>query len=217
MEKVSRRREFFSAKNVAFLAVLVALVIILQVFGGYFKIGATSLSFVLVPIILGGMLLGVGAGALLGCVFGLVVIIDALCGIDPFTMFLLSEQPVLTVLLCIVKGVAAGALSALLFKAIAKKNKYVAVFVSAAAAPIINTGIFILGALLITEPINAFLTSVGMELAGLSPFYIVVVICVGVNFFVELAINLVFAPAVYTVERVVEKQITTRKNNDNLS
>ena len=207
---MEKKKSFFSARNITFLAVLVALVVVLQVFGGYFKIGATSLSFVLVPIILGGMLLGVWSGALLGFIFGLVVIIDALCGLDPFTMYLLSEQPVMTVLLCLLKGTMAGVVSALVFKAIAKKHKYVAVFVSAALAPIVNTGIFVLGALLITEPINAYLSAAGLDIAGLSPFYIILVICVGVNFFVEFAINLVLAPALYTVETVVEKRIKTK-------
>ncbi len=210
MEKT--KRSYFTAKNVSYLAVLTALVIVLQVFGGYFKIGATSLSFVLVPIVLGGMLLGVVAGGILGAVFGLVVIFDALGGMDPFTLFLLQEQPVFTVLLCILKGVAAGVLPALAYKFIAKKNKYIAVFVAGALAPICNTGLFVIGAFIIMEPINAFLTAAGMDLSGFSAAYIVFVVCVGVNFFVEFAISLLLSPALYSVTNVVEKQIKARKS-----
>ena len=197
MEK--QKKNFFSAKNVTYLAVLTALVIVLQVFSGYFKIGATSLSFVLVPVVLGGMIMGVVPATLLGLVFGLVVIFDALGGLDPFTLYLLGEQPFFTVLLCLVKGAAAGAVSALCFKLIAKKNKYAAVFVAA--------GIFVLGAFCMTGTISAFLSGAGLDLTGLSPFYIVFVLCAGVNFFVELAINLVCAPAMYTVDNVVSKRI----------
>ena len=68
--KVSR---LFSAKYVTTLAVLLALVVLFQVFGSYIKIGTTSFSFVLVPIVLGGVLLGVIAGAILGFAFSLVV------------------------------------------------------------------------------------------------------------------------------------------------
>lgn len=208
MEK--KKSSFFSAKNISFLAVLTALVIVLQVFSGFFKIGATTFSFVLIPIVLGGMLLGPMAGTFLGFVFGCVVLIDALCGLDPFTLYLLGEQPVFTVLLCLVKGMGAGFVSAIAYKLIAAKNKYVAVFVASALAPIVNTGIFIIGAFFITNSISAFLSSAGMDLTGLSPFYIILVFCVGVNFFVEFALNLVLAPAVYTVENVVEKQILAR-------
>ena len=205
MEK--QKKNFFSAKNVTYLAVLTALVIVLQVFSGYFKIGATSLSFVLVPVVLGGMIMGVIPATLLGLVFGLVVIFDALGGLDPFTLYLLGEQPFFTVLLCLVKGAAAGAVSALCFKLIAKKNKYAAVFVAAAVTPVVNTGIFVLGAFCMTGTISAFLSGAGLDLTGLSPFYIVFVLCVGVNFFVEFAINLVCAPAMYTVDNVVSKRI----------
>lgn len=208
MEKEKTR--FFSAVNIAYMAVLLALVIVLQVFGGYFKIGATSLSFVLVPIVLSGMLLGVMPALVLGVVFGLVVIFDALGGMDPFTLYLLNEQPVITVLLCIVKGGAAGAVSALAFKLISKKNKYVAVFVASATAPIINTLIFVLGALCISGTISDFLNGAGIDVTQMNPFYIVLVICVGINFFVELAINLICAPALYTVNKVISKQIKVK-------
>lgn len=203
MKKVSEMKQYFTAKNVTYLAVLVALVVVLQACSGFFVVGTTALSFVLVPIVLGGMLLGAGAGALLGAVFGLVVIVDALVGLDSFTLLLLQEQPVFTVLLCFIKGIAAGVVSALVYKAISKKNKYVAAFVAAALAPICNTGIFILGGLMMSGTIGSLFAN-GMEV---SVIYFLVIVCAGINFLVEFAINLVCAPALYTVENVVEKQI----------
>lgn len=50
------------AKKIAVLGVLAALVILLQCLGGLFAIGGLSLSFVLVPIVLGGAVFGVGVG-----------------------------------------------------------------------------------------------------------------------------------------------------------
>lgn len=208
----SKKSKFFSARNVSFLGFLVALVIVLQACSGFFKIGATSLSFVLIPILLGGMLLGVGAGALLGAVFGVVVIVDALAGLDPFTILLLEHQPIFTVILCLVKGVAAGVLPTLAFKAISKKNKYAAVFTAAVLAPVCNTGIFILGGLMMSGTIGTLFA----EPNGVSVIYFLVIGCAGINFLVELALNLVLAPALYTVENVVERNIikkySSRKN-----
>lgn len=211
------KKEFFSAKNIAFLAVLVALVIVLQLFGSYIKIGSTPISLVLVPIILGGMLLGVWVGLGLGILFGFMVIMSALAGYDPFTMALLQINPAMTVILCLLKGGLAGFVSGLLFKIIQPKNKYVAVFAAAIAAPIVNTGIFVVGGFIIIDTITEVFKSFGSDLSGISPFYIIFVLCVGVNFFIELAINLVCAPALYTVDKVVEKQFMVRKKNDNLS
>ncbi len=208
------KTRFFSAKNVAYLGVLLALVIVLQVFSGYFKVGTTSLSFVLVPIVLGGMVLGIWGGAFLGLAFGLVVIFDALGGLDPFTLVLLTASPAscaLTVILCIAKGVAAGVGSALIFKLFYNKNKYVATFLASAAAPILNTGVFAIGALCMGGTLTQVFNALGMDVSGFSVFYIVFVLCIGVNFFVEFAINLICAPAVYIVDNAVGKRIRAAK------
>lgn len=214
-----KKQRFFSAKYVAYLGVLTGLVIALQMLSGFMKIGTTTFCLVLVPIVLGGIILGVAAGAILGAVFGLVVIIDAFIGLDPFTLFLLGEQPFFTVLLCLVKGVAAGVVPALIYKPIAKKNKYVAAFVAAILAPLCNTGVFAAGAFIILQPIMDYLTACGMDLNGMSAAYIVFAVLITVNFFVELAINVVLAPAIYSVNGVVEKRLALRKKarNDNLS
>lgn len=57
---------FFSAKNVATLGVLLALVIVLSVFGGTINIGTVSLNFSLIPIVLGALVLDPLAGGILG-------------------------------------------------------------------------------------------------------------------------------------------------------
>lgn len=200
------KNNFFTAKYVAYLGVLTALVIAFQMLSGFMKIGTTAFCLVLVPIVLGGMLLGIVAGAILGGIFGLIVIIDGLIGLDPFTLYLLNVQPFFTVALCILKGVAAGVIPALVYKFISRKNKYVAAFVAAVLAPVCNTGVFSIGALLMLDSI---LPALGNPTN--SPAYVVFVLLIGVNFFVELAINLVLAPAVYTVNGVVEKRISVRK------
>ena len=199
-------KKFFSTKNVTYLAVLLALVILFQVLSGFMKIGTTTFCLVLIPIVLGGVMLGVRAGAFLGFAFGVVVIVDALCGLDPFTLYMLNDQPVFAVLLCLIKGVAAGVVPALVYKAVAKRNERVGMFVAAALAPIVNTGIFILGALMMSGLFMETMTAFGVDVAGLSPFYVIVVIGVGINFFVELALNLVLAPTMNTVVKIVSRR-----------
>lgn len=213
------KQSFFSAKYVSYLGVLAGLVIALQMLSGFMKIGATTFCLVLVPIVLGGLILGVAAGAILGFLFGAVVLVDALIGLDPFTLFLLGEQPVFTVIMCLAKGVAAGAIPALIYKLIAKKNKYVGSIVAAVLAPICNTGVFAIGAFFIMQPILDFFASVGSDLSGLNPAYIIFILLIGVNFFVEFAINALLAPAIYSVNNIVAKKISLRKKqtNDNLS
>lgn len=197
------KRKFFSAKRVTGLAVLLALVIVLQLWGNNIKIGATGLSFVLVPIVLGGVLFGLSAGAFLGLVFGFITLMYGVTGADPFTAVLFAEHPFLTSAVCLVKGTAAGLAAGLLFRLIEKKNGYVGVFVASAAAPVVNTGLFILGALLMSDTLSANFVADGSTV-----LYFLIIGCAGINFLVELAINLMLSPAMYSVIRVVSGRKT---------
>lgn len=207
MEK--KKRTFFSARNITFLAVLVALVVILQLWGSTIPIGAAglNLSFVLVPVTLGAILLGPVSGLILGFVFGFVVLMTGITGANFFTAYVLNDSPFFTTATVLLKGMVAGFVAGVLYNLIKKKNKYVAVFVAAAVVPVLNTGIFILGALCMSGSLKAFVSSYMPELNGRNIMYIIIVGFVTVNFFIELAINLICAPALHTVENVVEKQI----------
>ncbi|MDE5722261.1 MAG: ECF transporter S component [Clostridia bacterium] len=207
MEK--KKREFFSARNITFLAVLVALVVVLQLWGSTIPVGAggLNLSFVLVPVTLGAIILGPIAGLILGFVFGFVVLMTGVTGANFFTAYVLNDSPFFTVVTVLLKGMVAGFVSGVLFNVIKKKNKYVAVFVAAAVVPLLNTGIFILGALCMSGSLKTFVSSYMPDFNGRNIMYIIVVGLVTVNFFIELAINLICAPALHTVETVVEKQI----------
>ena len=200
-----KKSKFFSAKNIAYLAVLLALVIVLQIWGSGVKIGTTSVSFVLIPIVLGAILLGPVAGAFLGCAFGVVVIVMGVMGVDYFTFVVFSDHPVLTVILCLVKGAAAGFVAGILFKALRGKSESAAVLVSALAAPVVNTGLFILGAMLMSDTLSANFVADGQTV-----LYFLVIGCAGLNFVVEFIINAVASPAIYTVARVVGKKVEGR-------
>lgn len=202
------KKRFFTSRNIAFLAVLLALVIVLQVFASAIPIGATRISLTLIPIVLGAMLLGPLAGAFLGAAFGVVVLVVALSGGDPFTAVLLGDHPVLTVALCLVKGAAAGLAAGWIYRLVRKKNEYAAAVTAALVAPVVNTGLFILGALLMSDTLGANFVEDGM-----SVIYYLVIVCAGINFIIEFFVNAVASPALYTVERVVERAIRGRRGS----
>ena len=149
------------------LAILLALVIVLQQFGSGIKVGPTSFSLVLIPIALGGMLLGPGAGAFLGLVFGIIVFLAGVTGQDVFTQILFQDHPFLTALTCLGKGAAAGFGAGLVYKLVAPKNRIVAGFLSAAMTPILNTGLFILGGLLMSDTLSAMFPQYRLRLHAL--------------------------------------------------
>lgn len=211
MDGVSSKKQFFTAKNISYIAVLVALVVVLQIFGGNIKIAGLSLNLALVPIALGAILFGPLMGSILGLICGLIVMIYGVTGNEPFTFFIFSQSPFMTVLLCLVKTTLAGCAAGWAYKLIAKKNKWIAVFVASALVPIVNTGIFAIGCFIILDSIVAYLNGLGLDTTGMSAAYIVFVVVITWNFFIELLTSLVLAPAVATVTRVVEKQISSRK------
>ena len=79
-----------------------------------------------------------------------------------------------------------------------------AVFVSAGVAPVLNTRLFIVGCLCMSGSIQIFQSSIAAT--GMNVFVFIVVGLVTFNFFVELAVNLLVAPALHRVIGVVEKQ-----------
>ena len=200
------KKRFFTSRNIAFLAVLLALVIVLQIWASAIPIGTTRTSLTLIPIVLGAVLLGPAAGAFLGAAFGAVVLCVALAGGDAFTFVLLSDHPVLTAALCLIKGAAAGFVAGLLYKLIRRKNEYAAIITASLAAPVVNTGLFILGALFMSDTLSANFVA-----DGTTVMYFLVIGCAGINFIIEFFVNAVASPAIYTVERVVEKAVRGRR------
>ena len=74
MEVFMERKKFFTSRNVAFLAILVALVIVLQVMSTLIgRLGGTPLSLVLIPVVLGAVMIGPLAGTLLGLGLGFLL------------------------------------------------------------------------------------------------------------------------------------------------
>jgi hypothetical protein len=126
-------------------------------------------------------------------------LICGITGFDPFTLLLFNEQPVVISLVCLLKTGLAGLLSAYLFRIIT--NKYIGSFVASAIVPIVNTGLFIIGMLLI----NGTLLDLSLISEGSNALIAIITAFVGVNFFFELGVNLVFAPALFRLIKVLDK------------
>ena len=123
-------------RRLAGLALFTAIVVVLQLLGSFIKVGPFAVSLVLIPIVVGAAVYGVSAGAWLGFVFGVVVTIAVVTGADQGGYIMFSARPVMTVLVCLIKGTAAGYVAGLLYRAIGKKHPLAGVIVAAAAAAV---------------------------------------------------------------------------------
>ena len=191
---------YFTAKQITGIAVLLALVIVLQAVLGSINIGPVTLNFSLIPIVLGGILFGSVAGAILGFACGVIVLIQVMMGGNPFYTLIWTNDPIVTTLTCIVKSTVAGYLGGLFYKLFAKKQPIVAVFVASAIVPIVNTLLFIVGCLFMFDSVY------GMA-SGQNVLVFILVGLVTFNFFVELAINLICAPALNRIIETLKKGI----------
>ena len=198
-----RRKQKQSILYLVQLALLTAVIMVLHFSGVAIPAFGTKISPVLIPIALGAMLLGPTAGAILGFIYGLTVFISlGVLHMDPFTGFLFDSTPVMTALICIVKTTAAGLLAGFVYRALSKKSSLLAVFVTAALVPTVNTGLFVLGCFMIYDTISEVSAA-----AGYSPVYFILIICAGINYALELAINLILSPALEHITRRLSKRI----------
>lgn len=178
------------------IAIFTAIVVVLQLLGSFIRFGPFSISLVLIPIVVGAAMYGVAAGAWLGFIFGLVVLLSG----DAAAF--LGVNAIGTIITVIAKGTLAGLCAGLVFRALEKTNTYVAVIVSAIVCPVVNTGIFLLGCLLFfMETINGWAASAGFASAGT---YMIVGL-VGLNFVFELLVNVVLSPVIVRIIAIGKK------------
>jgi uncharacterized membrane protein len=187
-----------STNTLVLSAVLTALVVILQFMGSFIKLGPFSVSLVLIPIVIGAATCGAGAGAWLGLVFGVIVLISGDAG-----AFLGVSVPgtIITVLL---KGIACGYLAGLTYRLLEKYNRYAAVIAAAVVCPIVNTGVFLLGCLVFfMDTVAGWAASAG--LGGNVAQYMIFGL-VGGNFLFELGLNIIISPVIVRLLNIRKKQ-----------
>ena len=180
------------------IGLFTAIIVALQRLAASIKFGPFSITLVLAPIVIGAALYGIGAGAWLGVAFGVSVLISG----DAAAF--MTINPAGTVVTVLLKGMFAGLVAGLIYKALESKNKTVAVILAGIACPIVNTGIFLAGCYLFFQE---WLVSV----FGTTGFATVVTGLVSVNFAVELGINMVLASVIVRVIDIGKKQL--KKNS----
>ena len=187
------------------LSLLSAIIVILQLISGYLKIGPVSITLVLVPVVVGAAFYGKAAGAFLGGVFGAIVFIGCVNGTDLGGNILFVANPYYCFFVCMLKGCASGFCAAAVYGFVQKwlvkkqRSNIAAVVCAAIVAPIVNTGLFCLCmAVLYRSTLIAWA-------GGQNAFIYMITGLAGINFLVEMAINLVCSPAITTIIKAVKK------------
>ena len=175
------------------MALFTAIVFVLQIISFYMRGPIFSLTFVLVPIVIAVAICGIKAGPWLGFVFGVAVLVTG-----DANAFLVID-PIATVAVVLIKGILAGLAAALVYRALEKRNKYLAVALAAVTAPIVNSGVFFLGS------VTLFWDTMVSWSGGTNTLLYIVTVLIGLNFIIEVAVNLILVPTIYRIISIKRK------------
>lgn len=185
MEKSAMNHE--RIRKLVLMATFTALVLVLQFISANVKFGPFSITLALMPIVVGGAMFGPLAGAWLGLIFGIAVLITgdaaAFLAVDIF-------GTVVTVLL---KGMLAGLVSGTVYRLLEKRNGTVASVCASIVTPLVNTGVFLLGCLVF------FMPTVTEWAGGSNVGHYMIFGLVGLNFLVEFAVVVLLSGTVTTI------------------
>ena len=182
------RSQRYDTGRLVTLAIFTAIVAVLQLMGVAIRFGTFAVSMVGMPVILGAALMGPSAGAWLGLVFGVTVLVSG-----DAALFLTWDPPA-TIAIVLLKGTLAGLAAGLFYRLLEKRNGFLAVLAAAVAYPLVNTGVFFLGCMLFfLEDCIQFAAGLGITGSGAM---IVMTVFIGFNFFFELGLDLVLSGAV---------------------
>ena len=127
------------------LAILAAILIFLELTGiGFIKTLGLEFTIMTVPVIIGAIILGPGAGAVLGGIFGLTSFWQAVSGKSPFGVLLLNLDPLGAIMTTIPTRILMGLLCGLIFRALKNRmeNVNLPYLIASLSGALLNTVFF---------------------------------------------------------------------------
>ena len=183
-------KKYFTTKTITGLGILTAILVCLFGLSNVLKFGYLTPNYALISIILGACLYGPFGGLFLGFVDGVLNLLVGEVGA------FMAVNAWATVLVVILKTSIAGLLAGLIFLPFKKKLPFVGSVISSVVVPVVNTGIFAVGALLF------FRSMLGAEDAEFGTLvHTLIFAWIGINFLVEVAISAVLSSGTYSIIR----------------
>lgn len=174
------------------LTAILAAIVLLMAFTplGYLRIGPVSITFLVIPVVIGGMTLGPVRGGFLGAVFGATSFAQCFMG-DLFGAALVALNPLATALACFIPRILIGVVAGVLFPALLKVSRsHVLAFVGTAVAGTLTNTILFVGMV-----VGFFRNSY----FGGSPFWTIFAGFFTVNVALELVVGVIVSAALSAV------------------
>ena len=124
-------------------------------------------------------------GAVLGFVYGLTSLYDAMTGASAMTHFFFQISPFGTIVLCVVIRTLVGFLTGIIFNAVKKfdKKKFICYYVGGLAAPMLNTIMF-MGFIVLFFYKTEFVQNLAAKVGAVNPLMFIILV-VGIQGMLE--------------------------------
>lgn len=176
----------FNLKKMTQLAIFIAIIIVMKITGlSSIPVGPLVMTFTMVPIAIGAMLIGPVGGAVLGFVYGLTSLSDAITGASAMTGFFFQISPIHTIILCVGMRTLVGLFTGLIFNVIKKfdSKKIWCYYVGGLLAPMLNTVLF-MGYIVLFFYNSEFVQNLVTKLGAANPIMFVILL-VGLQGMIE--------------------------------
>lgn len=193
-QKVKRQ---VNVRYIAELGMFIGVILLMKLTGlSSIPVGPLVMTFTMIPIAVGAMLLGPLAGTILGAFYGLLSLYDAITGKSLMTAAFFAVSPFMTVLLCIGTRALVGYLTGLLFRVFQKidRHRIWSYFAGGLLAPMLNTICF-MGFIVLFFYHTEFVQNLAAKKGAVNPLMFVVLV-VGVQGLIEWATGLVIGGGV---------------------
>ena len=183
-----------NVRRITGVAILLAVLIVLQTIGNYLAPLGISVNLALIPIAVGALVYGPLAGAFLGLCNGAMVL-AAPSTISTFYNY----APIGTVFTCLLKCTIAGLVSGLIFKLMKEKHLKTGAIISSVLIPVINTGLYVTFCLTIMRKAVEQWSTGGNIISGIFSIPLLI------NFVIELALMVALTPAIIKIYKIMTR------------
>lgn len=195
MEQTNKKR--VNVRYITELGLFIGVILLMKLTGlSSIPVGPLVMTFTMIPIAVGAMLLGPLAGTILGAFYGILSLYDAITGKSLMTAAFFAVSPFMTVLLCVGTRALVGYLTGLLFRIFQKidRHRIWSYFAGGLLAPMLNTLLF-MGFIVLFFYQTEYVRNLAANKGAVNPLMFVILV-VGVQGLIEWATGLVIGGGV---------------------
>ncbi len=205
---MKRKKQIYEMTLLAILTGLIVLMSFTPI--GYIKTAGLEITLLVIPVVIGGITLGIKGGTFLGFVFGITSYLQCILGFSVFGATLNSINPFLTIIVCIVPRTLMGFLVGLIYQTLSKliKKEIISNLITSISGALLNTVLFMSLLCLCfyqTDYIQGFKATLGAN--NVITF---ILLFVGINGLIELLLNVIVGSTISKTLLIINNKYEKR-------